>query len=447
MRQIVVVGAGLSGLAAAYRLQQAGLDVRVLEADDRPGGRCATTRRDGFIIDTGPEIVAGSYVRYLRLVDEIGLADAIIPCSPVIGTVRGGRVYDTDTAKILGMALTPLLSPAAKIRFLWGLRRVWKQVQNLDAYGMADFSEHDDPQTSAEQRALDLFGPEAAAYLIDPLVRMIGGAHPARISQLTMLGGLKSWSTALCNLRGGLDRVPRAVAQKLAVTYGATVTAATPSTNGVTVAYQMRDGATQRLEVDGCVLACQIQDAARLCPTLAASAEPLLTEIPYAKLIDIKLAYGAACASRAFVCQVPSCESRELLMYTLTHNKAPDRAPPAHSLFTLYTADDVYEEMAAKSDEQLLAWARSQIEPLYREVSGHFLFGQVGRYARAGYRAGPGFFQLMSRLIRALPQSGRIHLAGDVFGAGSMEAAVMWGERAASNLLGAIGTGTATAAA
>lgn len=55
---VIVIGAGLSGLAAAYRLQNAAHEVEVIEAADRPGGRCKAVHRDGFIIDTCPEWVA-----------------------------------------------------------------------------------------------------------------------------------------------------------------------------------------------------------------------------------------------------------------------------------------------------------------------------------------------------------------------------------------------------
>jgi protoporphyrinogen/coproporphyrinogen III oxidase len=53
MSQAAVVGAGLSGLTAGYRLQQAGWDVNVFEATDTPGGRVQTVRADGYAIDTG----------------------------------------------------------------------------------------------------------------------------------------------------------------------------------------------------------------------------------------------------------------------------------------------------------------------------------------------------------------------------------------------------------
>jgi len=52
-RRIVVIGAGIAGLAAAFRLQQAGANVLVLEATDRPGGRMTTDMVDGYVIERG----------------------------------------------------------------------------------------------------------------------------------------------------------------------------------------------------------------------------------------------------------------------------------------------------------------------------------------------------------------------------------------------------------
>jgi len=49
-RRIVVIGAGIAGLAAAFRLPQAGANVLVLEATDRPGGRKTTDTVDGYVI-------------------------------------------------------------------------------------------------------------------------------------------------------------------------------------------------------------------------------------------------------------------------------------------------------------------------------------------------------------------------------------------------------------
>jgi monoamine oxidase len=73
--RVVVVGAGLAGLTAAYRLSNAGIDVRVFEARDRVGGRCWTARgfADGQIGEHGGEFIDTRHVHLLGLADELGL--------------------------------------------------------------------------------------------------------------------------------------------------------------------------------------------------------------------------------------------------------------------------------------------------------------------------------------------------------------------------------------
>ncbi|HZD99373.1 MAG TPA: NAD(P)-binding protein [Micromonosporaceae bacterium] len=60
---VLVVGAGLSGVVAARRLIAAGMDVRVLEASDGPGGRMPTDLVDGFRLDRGFQVVCPAYPR------------------------------------------------------------------------------------------------------------------------------------------------------------------------------------------------------------------------------------------------------------------------------------------------------------------------------------------------------------------------------------------------
>ncbi len=75
MTDVIVVGAGLAGLAAARDLDRAGCDVLVLEARDRPGGRVEQTEiPDGRVVQLGGELVGDFHTAYLGLAAELGLS-------------------------------------------------------------------------------------------------------------------------------------------------------------------------------------------------------------------------------------------------------------------------------------------------------------------------------------------------------------------------------------
>ncbi len=74
--RVVIVGAGLAGLTAAYRLKQAGITAQVHEAADRVGGRCWTIRgafADGQIAEHGGELIDTGHIDVRQLANELGL--------------------------------------------------------------------------------------------------------------------------------------------------------------------------------------------------------------------------------------------------------------------------------------------------------------------------------------------------------------------------------------
>src|SRR5581483_8931138 len=116
----IVIGAGLSGLTAAFRLQQAGVAVTVLEAAPQLAGRATTLRRDGFIIDRGADAIVGCYTRYLQLVRDLGLEASLLPVTAPVATIRRGRIISYSTTP-MSIATTPLFSWPAKARLALGM--------------------------------------------------------------------------------------------------------------------------------------------------------------------------------------------------------------------------------------------------------------------------------------------------------------------------------------
>ena len=74
MPEVIIIGAGISGLTCAWKLKQLGIDAIILEATSRPGGVIRTERIKGYQIEWGPGSIQPSPAA-LKLIDEAGLWD------------------------------------------------------------------------------------------------------------------------------------------------------------------------------------------------------------------------------------------------------------------------------------------------------------------------------------------------------------------------------------
>ncbi|HKD17037.1 MAG TPA: FAD-dependent oxidoreductase, partial [Thermoanaerobaculia bacterium] len=132
----IVVGAGLSGLSAAWVLARSGRDVEVLEASERPGGVVRSERRNGFLLELGPNTVRPTAPLW-DLVSKIGLAgEALLtdPRAPRYVDFRGElHALPMGAAALLG---SRLLTASGKWRLL---TEPFRRSASPDDESVADF--------------------------------------------------------------------------------------------------------------------------------------------------------------------------------------------------------------------------------------------------------------------------------------------------------------------
>ena len=97
---VAVAGGGISGLACAYRLQQLGRSVTLLESSAEPGGLMGTARQDGFLFETGPQSFQGTETM-LALARELGIEGELCEADP-----KAPR-YILRRGKLIEVPLTP----------------------------------------------------------------------------------------------------------------------------------------------------------------------------------------------------------------------------------------------------------------------------------------------------------------------------------------------------
>jgi protoporphyrinogen oxidase len=431
--KIAIIGAGLSGLAAAFRLRQSGHEVEVIETYDYPGGRCKALYRDGFLIDTCPELAATSYRRWLALIDDVGLGGEVVKCPTVMSLLQNGRLIDIDMGKLMSIAFTPALSWGAKLRFVRGAIGLRDKMRAVPHYLLDNIS-LDDPGSSAEALSLQAFGREVTEKLIEPLLRPIGGVTLDMMSTMLVPYTLSDW-TAMVTIRGGLDRLPKAIAAKLKVRFQTTVKRVQSNAGDVTIDCVDAAGASVTVTADKCLITAPYDQAEQMYPRLREISGNYLQKMQFLRMLDIKLAYSKVTHSKSAMVMLSVKESPNINLISLSHNKAADRAPAGCSLFSIFTEHKAYEKIAAMRDADAIAMMREQIEGLYPEVKGHFLFSYLSRQTRVSYVPDAGFFHRTKQLWDAVGREPRVHLGGDIFMFGGMESAVATGERAAERLV------------
>ncbi|CAN0925276.1 Protoporphyrinogen oxidase 2 [Linum grandiflorum] len=174
-RKVAVVGAGISGLAAAYKLKSNGYDVTVFEAEERAGGKLRSVSQDGFIWDEGANTMTESDMEVTTLLDELGLRKKQqFPISQKKRyIVRNGMPMMIPTNPI-ALITSSILSTKSKFQiilepFLWKKNEHSKTSDAYSAESVGEFFQRH-------------FGEEVVTYLIDPMVAGTSGGDPESLS-------------------------------------------------------------------------------------------------------------------------------------------------------------------------------------------------------------------------------------------------------------------------
>jgi oxygen-dependent protoporphyrinogen oxidase len=217
-KRIVVVGAGIAGLTAAYVLKKEGHDPIVLERSERVGGRMVTDVLNGYTIDYGAQFLMDKFPLLMKLIGRLGLNQELIETNQNIGIVRKGKIRRFCADDMLLPLKTGILSLPGWLRFgLLGYKFSTK-IKSLPLNDITAWSDYDD--MDAETWSNSYFGHEITNYVIEPpnngfyfqSLRDISRVVPIVTTSLLFLRKARYTS-----LRGGICVLPKRLASELDV--------------------------------------------------------------------------------------------------------------------------------------------------------------------------------------------------------------------------------------
>ncbi len=269
-RRIIVIGAGVAGLVAARRLSQAGHAVRVLEAAEVPGGRVGERRIRGIRFNAGARLVYDFSRPFNALLDEIGLTPALVPVRHLSAECVGNDgSWTVELMPGLKSLLTPGLSLAERLRFLrFGLKMLAAR-RRTDPDDAASAPIEDD-MTLADYIRRNL-GPGTLERMVEPVFRGTRCWNPEDISAAFFASTAPHLvgRDVVHVFDGGMDRLPRALAEGIAIDCGTRVTAVEAPPAGPCRVHTEQGGTEAVHEADLVLCATEGSRAADLFPDLA----------------------------------------------------------------------------------------------------------------------------------------------------------------------------------
>jgi oxygen-dependent protoporphyrinogen oxidase len=459
MKRIAIVGGGISGLAAAFALEERrrdgeSLDYAVYESGPRFGGVLATEQVDGCLVEAGPDSFLTEKPWAADLCRRLGIEDQLIGSNDrhrkTYILVKGkltplpdGLMFMVPT-RLAPALLSTLFSPATKFRMI----REWRFAPRG--------SRSDESVAALVERH---YGAEMVERLADPLLSGVYGGEAAQLSVRAvlprflemgskygslgrgMLAAHKNKNSAqpappiFTSLKGGMQQLVEALVEGLPdgiLRANSPVQAVQKQGRGWVVSAGYASD-----EFDSVIVATSATAAVPLFEITCAALAFELKAIPYSSSMTVALGFDQdvrAALPPGFGFLVPHSEGKRLLAATFVHNKFPHRAPEDRALIRCFLGGTRDEQVLQIADDEILNIVREELRQILG-LNAEPLFTRIYRWKGAMAQYVVGHLERLQRIDDLLKQWPGLVLAGNAYRGIGVPDCVRSGEAAAQHVL------------
>ncbi|MFN8063702.1 MAG: protoporphyrinogen oxidase [Vicinamibacterales bacterium] len=429
--QVLILGGGIAGLAAAWELHQNNVPFTLLEAGSRLGGVVYSEGVDGFNIDGGPDALLIQKPDGIRLCQELGLGPRLVVTKlPRLAYIqRGGRLHALPAASVMGIPTewgpfikTSLFSWPGKIRM--GMEMFIPKRTGTGDESIGSFMRR-------------RFGNEAVEYLAEPL---LAGIHAGDVDRLSIralfprfpeteerFGSLlrafrsqprhaPSKDGAFKSLPGGLGEIIVALERALpadSIRKNTVVTSVSRADEG----YRVQTASGETFMAAAVISATPAFVAARTLRDVAPRVAETCSAIPYASAATVAMAFNREAIAHPLNGSgwvVPRREATGIMAGTWLSSKWPDRAPEGKVLLRAFFGGARDPKALEKSDGELVQTALNAMRPLIG-ISGDPLFTRIFRWENANAQHEVGHLDRVAAIERDLAPHHGLFVTGSGF--------------------------------
>jgi len=446
-KRVLVLGAGLAGLAATWELKEAGYEVTVLEAQTRPGGRVWTLRAlfdDDLYAEAGAVLFSSGYTHANRYIDALKLerADFSQPDLRPLYHLKGRRFsMGSGEQPIWPYELTEEEQKLGPMGILtkYVFETLPSEISDPDSWNQSPFRDLDKITFSDYIRSK---GASSGAVELIRDTQWFGqgmDTSSALTSAWSYFGPFMSGGFFV--LAGGNDRLPTEMANRLSqsINYGVRVVAIRENDTGVEVTARRGDS-EESFEADRviCTLPATVLREMRIEPELPEDKRSAIANLPY---LDVTRTFIQASRGFWFDEGVTGSATTDLPIQEVAQQPYSDAGGPnTRAILESHVRGPAARQLATLADNEIIEHTLRYMKKVHPEISQFEEGGVVKAWSNdpnvlAAYSwPGPGD---VTRYLEPLQRAhGRIHFAGEHTSilSGLMEGALRSGVRAASEV-------------
>ena len=484
MKRVVIIGAGITGLAAAHRLLERShesgeqIDLTLLEASPHVGGIVQTREHDGFLLESGPDSFISEKPAALELVKRLGLESSLIETNEHHRRsfiVRQGRLLPVPEGFHL-LAPSRFWPFVKSDIFSWpGKARMALDLllprRHLDEAAIEDLDDE-----SLAQFVRRRLGAEALERMAQPMVGGIYTADPERLSlratmprflemereHRSVIRALRSERTAatgnkgsasetsgaryslFLSFAGGMQVLTDRLEQSLLRFNPRSIRVNNPvesitlerSAGESSPKWGVKTKNGETFIADAVCLALPAYLSARLLSELDPQLAAELAGISYASSATVNLGYKREDIPHpldGFGFVVPFIEKRSLIACTFSSVKFAGRAPQGHTLLRAFVGGALQPEMFDLKEDEMISRVRADLRHLLG-VEQPPSFVEVSKWERSMPQYHVGHLERVKRIERSVASLPGLVLAGNAYSGPGIPDCIRSGEAAADNV-------------
>jgi len=419
--KVLIIGAGISGLASAYWLREAGYETEVLESSDRPGGRMVTLERKGDRLDVGAQFYHTNFRHCFDLMDAMKIGGEKTD-------VTGSMVYRLQDGSLKeyprGTLYMDLLGLSGNLKLYWNIFRHLVLGTKMVAYHIQD------PIPPSDKVAvLDHFNKESDRalrdFLIFPLAVGATMGPPEYMSLYHFIRALHTFAIShhVCLARG-VSSLADELAKAVDPQYGSPVKRLVME-KGKVIGAEIHNGQVRK--ADHVIVALDSASAAKILPDELAEERRFFEGIMYSPSPMPVFFLDRPLPGNVWNYWSDPRLKRTFLFAIDERAKVPQMCPSGKSVLTFWAVLPNTFDLWKQTDEEMIKQAKEDAELMIPGVSKWIEEAQVVRLPYATEQYPPGAYQRIMDFKHRAEKLDGVSFASSLLGGTNMESAAASG--------------------